>query len=204
MRSRYQLTRINHAIAAALMAVLVTGCAVSNFDLAGPAPAATSKTTAAVSTPVRPAPADDPSTSSVALGVPAAIESEPGATARSPVKIGLILPLTGPGQASLVAGSMKQAAELALRDLRATHVQLVIRDDKGSPEGASAAATEVLADGAELIIGPLYARSVSAVAATARSKNVPMIAFSNDRQVAGSATHLLSFLAGPEVNRVVS
>ena len=93
---------------------------------------------------------------------------------------------------------------MALKDLRATHVQLVVRDDKGSPEGATSAATEVLADGAELIIGPLYARSVSAVAATARSKNVPIIAFSNDRQVAGSATHLLSFLAGPEVNRVVS
>ena len=55
--------------------------------------------------------------------------SEPGAPPRAPIKVGLVLPLTGPGQGAVVAGAMRQAAELALKDLRATHVQLVVKDD---------------------------------------------------------------------------
>jgi branched-chain amino acid transport system substrate-binding protein len=150
-----------------------------------------------------PAPADREN-GSLALNIPSTPTGEPGAPPRAPIKVGLILPLTGPGQAGIVAESMKLAAELALRDVQAKHVQLVVRDDKGTPEGAMTAATEVLADGAEIILGPLYARSVSTVSALARSKNAPVIAFSNDKQVASSSTHLLSFLAGPEVTRVVS
>ena len=151
-----------------------------------------------------PIPTQDPAAASVALGAPMAPLTEPGAGPRAPVKVGLILPLTGPGQAAVIASSMKQAAELALKDLNATHVQLIVKDDKGTPEGATVAATEALSDGVELILGPLYARSVSATSAVARAKSVPVVAFSNDRQVAGSAAHLLSFLAGPEVRRVVN
>ena len=151
-----------------------------------------------------PVPSNDPSTASLALGAPLSPVAEAGAAPRPPVKIGLLLPLTGPGQAGLIAGTMKQAAELALKDLQASHVQLVVKDDKGTPEGATAAATEALADGVELIMGPLYARSVATASAIARTKAIPLIAFSNDTQVAGSATHLLSFLAGQEVSRVVS
>ena len=151
-----------------------------------------------------PVPASDPSTASLALGAPSSPIADPGASPRAPVKIGLLLPLTGPGQAGLIAGTMRQAAELALKDLNASHVQLVVKDDKGTPEGATAAATEALSDGVELMLGPLYARSVATASAIARTKSVPVIAFSNDTQVAGPATHLLSFLAGQEISRVVS
>lgn len=185
-----------------LTAMVAAGCAVSNFDLAGGPTAAVPKTasTRSTATTANAEQAD----ASVALGVPSTPLAEPGAAARAPVKIGLILPLTGPGQAAVVAESMKQAAELALSDLHAGHVQLIVRDDKGTPDGAAAAANEIVAEGAELILGPLFAKSVSAVSASARAKNVPVIAFSNDKQVASSATHLLSFLAGSEITRVVS
>ena len=186
-------------VSAIVIAALSAGCSVSNFDISA-APPAAAKVTSAKTNPIE-ATAEQGSTS-VALGVPS--QTEPGAAARTPVKIGLILPLSGPGQAAVVAESMKQAAELALADLHASHVQLVVRDDKGTPEGATAAVGEVMSEGAELILGPLFARSVTVVSASARAKNMPVIAFSNDRQVAGPATHLLSFLAGPEVTRVVN
>lgn len=181
------------------IAMLSQGCSVSNSSLTNAPP-----TTASTTKIPAPRPVADPDSASMALNTPNKPLTEPGAPPRAPVKVGLILPLTGAGQAALVAESMKKAAELALRDVQASHVQLIVRDDKGTPEGAATAATEVLADGAEIILGPLYARSVAMVSNAARSKNVAVIAFSNDRQVAGSATHLLSFLAGPEVTRVVS
>ncbi len=120
------------------------------------------------------------------------------------VKVGLLLPLSGGGQAGLVAETMRKAAELAVTDLNAPHVTLLVRDDKATPEGAEAAAREVTTAGAEIILGPLFARSVQAAASVARPANVPLVAFSNDRQVAGPGVSLLSFLAEPEVGRVIS
>jgi branched-chain amino acid transport system substrate-binding protein len=133
-----------------------------------------------------------------------------GAAAEAParraaaIKVGLLLPLSGAGQAGLIADTMRKAAELALIEQNAPHVQLIVRDDKGSPEGASAAAREVTSQGVEIILGPLFARSVQAAAQVARPANVPIVAFSNDKQVAGQGVSLLSFLAEPEVHRVVA
>jgi ABC-type branched-subunit amino acid transport system substrate-binding protein len=82
--------------------------------------------------------------------------------------------------------------------------QLIVRDDKGTADGARVAAEQALKEGAELILGPLLAPSVKAVAPLARQASVPIIAFSNDRHVAGQGVYLLSFLAEQEVDRVVA
>ena len=83
-------------------------------------------------------------------------------------------------------------------------VSLVPKDTKGTPDGARAAAQSAIQDGAELIIGPLFAGEVSGAAPVARQSNIPMIAFSSDQKVAGSGVYLLSFLAGRDVPRIVS
>lgn len=119
------------------------------------------------------------------------------------VKVGLLLPLTGPGQAGMIAETMKKAAELALSEAKAPHLTLLVRDDKATPDGATRAAQDLASQGVEIILGPLFARSVQAAAGSLRSANIPLIAFSNDRQVAGQSVSLISFLAEPEVQRVV-
>jgi ABC-type branched-subunit amino acid transport system substrate-binding protein len=120
------------------------------------------------------------------------------------VKVALLLPLTGSGNTPGVAKALKQAAELALFDFDNPAVSLVPKDTKGTPDGARAAAESAIQDGAELIIGPLFAQEVSGAAPVARQANVPMIAFSSDEKVAGNGVYLLSFLAGRDVPRIVS
>ena len=127
------------------------------------------------------------------------ITGSPGA-----VKVALLLPITGSGNTPGVAKALKQAAELALFDFDNPSVSLVPKDTKGTPEGARAAAESAIQDGAELIIGPLFAQEVTGAAPVARQANVPMIAFSSDEKVAGSGVYLLSFLAGRDVPRIVS
>lgn len=124
--------------------------------------------------------------------------------AKNPVKIAMLLPLSGSPQTAAIAKGMKQAAELALFELEAPSLQLLVKDDKGTEEGARAAAEEAIKGGAELIIGPLFAKSVSAAAPIARQGNVPVIAFSNDARVAATGVYLLSFLPAQEVPRVVA
>src|SRR6185437_11108649 len=62
----------------------------------------------------------------------------------------------------------------------------------------------LLTQGAEIIIGPLFGTSVSAVAPLARDRGVPVLAFSTEKSVAGNGVYLLSFLPQSEVQRVVS
>jgi ABC-type branched-subunit amino acid transport system substrate-binding protein len=120
------------------------------------------------------------------------------------VRIALLLPLSATGNAGQIATNFKNAAALALKDFKNANIQILVKDDQGTPQGASAAAGEAISQGAELILGPLFARSVSAVATVARQANVPVIAFSSDTTAASAGVYLLSFLPQGDVDRVVS
>ena len=127
-----------------------------------------------------------------------------GAPAGGAVKVALLLPLTGNVNAQQVAKAMKQAAELALFDFDKPNVKLIPKDTHGTPDGARQAAQDAIKDGAELVIGPLFANEVSAVAPVAQAAGVPVLAFSSDRNVAGNGVYLLSFVAGSDVPRMIS
>ena len=142
-----------------------------------------------------------------ACGAPGGGGGGPGAGivgSAGTVKVALLLPITASGSTPAVAKALKQAAELALFDFDNPNVSLVPKDTKGTPEGARLAAESAVQDGAELIIGPLFAQEVSGAAPVARQHGVPMIAFSSDEKVAGGGVYLLSFLAGRDVPRIVS
>jgi outer membrane PBP1 activator LpoA protein len=119
------------------------------------------------------------------------------------VKVGLVLPLSAAGNASIAAQSMKNAAEMALSEFQNPNIQLLIKDDAGSAQGAQQGAQQALDEGAEVILGPLFAASVPAVAQAARTRGTSVIAFSTDSSVAGRGVYLLSFLPESDVNRIV-
>jgi ABC-type branched-subunit amino acid transport system substrate-binding protein len=119
------------------------------------------------------------------------------------VRVALILPLTGPGQGAVVAQSLRNAAELALTEFQDPDVTILVKDDRGTPEGAREAAGQAIAEGAELIVGPVFAGSVQAAGQAARQAGRPVIAFSTDASVATRGVYLLSFLAQAEVDRIV-
>jgi hypothetical protein len=119
------------------------------------------------------------------------------------VKVALVLPLSASGNASIAAQSMKNAAEMALSEFQNPNIQLLIKDDAGSAQGAQQGAQQALDEGAEIILGPLFAASVPATAQAARTRGISVIAFSTDSSVAGRGVYLLSFLPESDVNRIV-
>jgi branched-chain amino acid transport system substrate-binding protein len=127
-----------------------------------------------------------------------------GSIGNGQVKAGLILPLSASGNAGAAGTSMRSAAELALAEFNVTELQLLIKDDGGNAPGARQVAQQALDEGAEVILGPIFAHSVSPVGQIARSRNVPVIAFSTDANVATRGVFLLSFLPESDVDRVVS
>lgn len=119
------------------------------------------------------------------------------------VRVALVLPLSAQGNAGVAAQSMKNAAEMALAEFKSPNIQLLVKDDGGTPQGAQAGAQQAISEGAEIIIGPLFAQSVSAVGQVARARNIPVIAFSTDASVAARGVYLLSFLPETDVHRIV-
>jgi branched-chain amino acid transport system substrate-binding protein len=115
--------------------------------------------------------------------------------------IGLLLPLSAPGETQNIARALQQAAELAVKDTGGG--TLIIKDTGGTAEMARTAAQAALGEGAGIILGPLLSTEVQAVSPVARARNVNVIAFSSVSSVATQGTFLMSFLPDEEVSNVV-
>lgn len=118
-----------------------------------------------------------------------------------PVKVALLVPLSGK-QADL-GQAMLQAAQLALFDAGYESFELMPRDSGDTPDSAVKAAQSALDDGAQLLLGPVFSSSVSAVKPLAASRNVSMIAFSTDWTLAGGNTFIMGFLPFGQVQRTL-
>ncbi len=134
---------------------------------------------------------------------PAGPPQQPEVAGTGQIKVGLILPLSASGNAGVAAQSMKNAAEMALAEFQNPNIQLLIKDDGASPQGAQQVAQQAVDEGAEILLGPLFAQSVPATAQVARGRGISVIAFSTDSSVAGRGVYLLSFLPESDVNRIV-
>lgn len=128
----------------------------------------------------------------------------PGLPEGTPVRVGVILPLSSGSAATRdLAQSMLKAAQLALFDSGNRSILLMIGDEGNGGARAADAARKLLDQGAEVIVGPLFGPSVAAVAPLARDRAVPVLAFSTERSVAGNGAYLISFLPQNEVQRVI-
>ncbi|MBY0583077.1 MAG: penicillin-binding protein activator [Sphingomonas sp.] len=113
-------------------------------------------------------------------------------------RVALLVPLSGSNAG--VGQSLANATQLAVLDSRSDRLRITSYDTN---QGAAAAAQKALADGNKLILGPLLADDVRAVAPIARRAGVPVITFSNDSAVAGNGTYLLGYSPGQSIARVV-
>jgi branched-chain amino acid transport system substrate-binding protein len=119
------------------------------------------------------------------------------------VKAALILPLSATGNAGIAGQAMRNAAEMAIAEFSNPNIALLVKDDGGTAEAARLGAQQAIEEGAEIILGPLFAQSVGFVGQVARQRNVPVIAFSTDANVAATGVYLLSFLPESDVDRIV-
>ncbi|MGX9981459.1 penicillin-binding protein activator [Methylobacterium fujisawaense] len=189
---RDRLVRVT-APTAALCAVLLSlgGCLGTDIARRATAPQAELTPPAAVPGAPPPGPAAPP--------MPAA--GGIGRIGSGAVKVALVLPLTGQG--ATVGAAMRNAAQLAYDEAQQPDLTLLVEDDRGSPDGAREATQEALRQGAEIVLGPLFAGNVQTAAAAARAAGKPVVGFSTDVTVASRGVYLLSFLPQPEVDRVV-
>lgn len=184
--------RIAAALWGVALAAALAGCAAT-IPPEPEAPQATAEPAPPPAPVVAPPPAVAPP---VELAVP-----EPPVVRSGPARAALLLPLSGPHAAT--GEALSNAAQLALFDGAATHMALLPRDTGGTPEGAVAALRDALAQGVDIVLGPLLADSARAVAPVARAAGAPVVAFTNDRRVAGGGVYTLGLDPGQQVERAV-
>lgn len=136
--------------------------------------------------PVRQAPVQQPR---VDAGIPQDVARQ---------RVALLVPLTGSNAG--VGQSLANATQLAVLDTRNDRIRITTYDTN---LGAATAARRAIADGNKLILGPLLADDVRAVAPIARAAAVPLISFSNDVSVAGDGTYLIGYSPAQSIARVV-
>lgn len=110
---------------------------------------------------------------------------------RDAVPVALLVPTSAPDGGAALAQSFENAARLAMSDLAGAEIDLRVYDTFGQPAGATNATNQAIADGAQIILGPLFAESASAAGVAAASRGVNVLSFSNNPAVAGGNVFLL-------------
>ncbi|WP_170294706.1 penicillin-binding protein activator [Roseospira navarrensis] len=117
------------------------------------------------------------------------------------VRVGLLVPLSGP--AAAIGEGLSNAAQMGAFDAADSRFVLQPYDTGGSPAGAARAAQQALSQGAQLLLGPVFAGSTRQVAPIAGQMGVNVIAFTTDPGVAGGNVYVMGFLVREQVDRVV-
>lgn len=125
---------------------------------------------------------------------------------KGPVRVALLLPLTGQSTLKTVGTSMANAAQLAVESIEKSdtlpdNITVILKDTGSTAAGAAQATSQAIQEGASLILGPLRADQVTAAGAVARSAGIPVIGFSNNSGAAGPGVYLLNVLPESEVRR---
>ncbi len=113
-------------------------------------------------------------------------------------RVALLVPMTGVNAS--VGQAIANSATMALLDTNAQNIRITTYD---TAAGAGLAANKAILDGNRLILGPLLADEVVAVASVARPAKVPMITYSNDIGVADRDVFVLGQVPGQAIARVI-
>ena len=111
-------------------------------------------------------------------------------------RIALLVPVTGPNAALGI--ELQHGAELALFYVRNPKIELLVFDTYG--DGAAAAAGQAVVAKADIIVGPLFSDAVVTARDIARQANIPMLALSNNMEVAASGSWLLGYVPEQQVD----
>ncbi|WP_299662954.1 penicillin-binding protein activator [uncultured Ruegeria sp.] len=116
----------------------------------------------------------------------------PSIDTSDPVPVALLVP-SGSSQSgdAALARSLENAARLAIADLPNVKIDLRVYDTAGNAGTASAVAQQAVADGAKIILGPVYAQAANAAGLSVLNNNVNVLSFSNNTSIAGGNVYVL-------------
>lgn len=124
---------------------------------------------------------------------------------RELVRAGVMLPFSDRrAGVRAEAEGMLAGIELALFDYAGENFVILPKDTAGSQMTSLERATDLVNDGADLVLGPLFSANVTASRDVFMLEGTPVVSFSNDSSVAGGGTYLASIAPEAEVAEIIS
>ncbi len=116
----------------------------------------------------------------------------PSIDAGAAVPVALLVP-SGSGQAGdeFLAQSLQNAAKLAIADLSGVQIDLRVYSTGGQPGQAQAMAIRAVEEGAQIILGPVFAQEANAAGVAVSSSGINVLSFSNNPDIAGGNVFVL-------------
>lgn len=139
------------------------------------------------------------------MGLPNMNGGGPRIDTSKPVPVALLVP---GGSASAndnaLAAALENAARLAMSELNGVTIDLKVYNTAGNAAQAASVAQTAVADGAKVILGPVYAQNAAAAGVAAASRGVNVLSFSNNPDVAGGNVFILGNTFANTAQRMVS
>lgn len=109
-----------------------------------------------------------------------------------PVQVALLVP-GGTGDADLdrLGRSLANSARMAAADAQGARIDLRVYNTLPTEASAVSAAEKAAAEGAKIIVGPLFADSANAVGIAMKDNNLNVLSFSNNQEIAGGNVFIL-------------
>jgi hypothetical protein len=127
----------------------------------------------------------------------------PSIDANAPVPVALLVPKGGSASDNLLAQNLENAARLAMRDLDGVQIDLRVYGTAGNATNAAAAAKQAVADGAKIILGPVYGEAANAAGVAVANQGINVLSFSNNPTIAGGNVFVLGPTFTNTANRLV-
>lgn len=122
----------------------------------------------------------------------------------APIQVALLVPGgSGSGTDGILARNLENAARMAIADLNGVKIDLRVYNTGGDPQQAASVASKAVDDGAKIILGPLFAEAANAAGVAVASRNVNVLAFSNNPTIAGGNVFVLGATFQNTANRLV-
>ncbi|MDE2029506.1 MAG: penicillin-binding protein activator [Alphaproteobacteria bacterium] len=150
-----------------------------------------------------PPPAQQPAPPSGQIIPPLTVMSaaRPPVPANGQIKVAILLPLSGPNAA--LGQAMLNAAQQAVFDAAGTDFRLLPHDTE-AVGGAQAAANAAVQEGAQLIIGPLFATNIPAVKLVASHAGLQILPLSTDTSQAEPGVYVMGLAPAAQVRRIIA
>ena len=121
------------------------------------------------------------------------------------VEVAMLLPYgSAQGGDELVARSLENAARLAVSEMQGVTINLTIYNTGGQSAQAASVARQAVAQGADIIIGPLRSDAAAAVGVAVAGSNINVLSFSNNTEIAGGNVFVLGHTFTNTSRRIVS
>jgi ABC-type branched-subunit amino acid transport system substrate-binding protein len=121
----------------------------------------------------------------------------------APIAVALLVPRCGSASDDLLAKNLENAARMAVRDLDGVQIDLRVYGTAGNASNAAKAASQAVADGAKIILGPVYGEAANAAGLAVAEAGVNVLSFSNNTTIAGGNVFVLGPTFDNTANRLV-